>query len=172
MFSIPSPNTSLALTEPIFIDENAEALATVMSELSNHRRIEDEEYSSWGIVTLEAALRIYEKFDIQHTRHEMEERLDGLIENAPYEAFVIASRQHNLDLGRKAIKLMTLPNDVTVGGDLNIWSAISGARLSWQVALMRLLVPQPKISNKLYTYVPLAGLNVDLDEVAEKFHPQ
>ena len=169
---IPTSAASLALTEPIFIDENAEALAAVMSELSNYRQIEDEEYSSWGICTLEAALRIYEKFDIHHTRQVMEERLRDLIKSAPYEAFVIASRQENIDLGRRAIRLMNPPNDTTVDGNFDMWSAISGARLAWQIALMRLLVPQPKYIYEWHSWIQIAGENVDLEDVAEMFAPQ
>jgi hypothetical protein len=98
----------------------------------------------------------------------VEEMIDGVLRDDPFEGFVLASRENNLDLGREAIRLMSLRVS-----NRDLWEEISGAKSSWQVALVKLVITDPMYLAKVYSgeTAPL-GSPIDWDKVAERFQPE
>jgi hypothetical protein len=174
MFSLPPDSLSLNDSEPIFIDEKAEVLAFIISELqlSDHQDIRDQTCCTEDVSVLHATVVACDKFDIDGPKGKAEARLQQALRKNPFKAFVTASRERNLDLGRRAIKFMRLRQD------LNFWDAIGSARYSWQLALTRLLIPQPTPWIDVYDYDPghegagNSSRRVNMDGVAETFEPK
>lgn len=153
--------------EPIFIDEEAEAIALVIVMISRYRQVRWDDEDTWSLLTREAALRICYKFDIEEARREVEEMIKTALRDDPYEGFVWASQENNIALGKRAIKLMELQDSYS-----NLWNAISRAKSSWQVALVQLVAPDPAYYAKVYSgHTPAVEPPLTMNELAERFQP-
>jgi len=144
MLKIPTPMDTSAQQGPIFIDESAQAIALVMSILLQCRKDKWYEEGTWEHHTREAALRICDKLDIEYARPEVTEMIENSLRSEPFEVFVLASQESNLSLGKRAIEFMDF-ND----GNQNLWHAISGAKSKWQIALVKLVIPDPMYFAKM-----------------------
>ena len=170
MFSVPTKPLKTDRSEPIFVDERADVLALVLSHLHGDHEYDRQAGLEEDISVFHAAVKAYDKFDIEIAR-KVNADFKAAIREDPFKVFTIASQQNNLDLGRMAIKNMThTPRRV---GKFDFWQEVSGATLPWQVALARLLVPNPS----LWTSVDAndsevtALTRIDMGAMAEEFDP-
>ena len=168
MFKIPTTIASPSQAEPISIDEDAEAISFVITMLISCRQSERELAASWDVFAREAAIRICDKFDIEVYRHVFIDMMNELLETDPYDVFVLASQANNLALGRKAITFMKFSDE-----ERHLWDVISGAKSEWQVALIKLVVPDPTYFAKVYSgQTPDIGSPLSMKELAGRFQPE
>ena len=168
MFKIPTTIASPSQAEPIFIDEDAEAISFVITMLVSCRQSERELAANWDVFAREAAIRICDKFDIEACRHVFIDLMNELLQTDPYDVFVLASHANNLALGRKAITFMEFSDE-----ERHLWDVISGARSEWQVALIKLVVPDPTYFAKVHSgQTPDIGPPLISKKLAERFQPQ
>jgi hypothetical protein len=172
MFSVPTTSSNQNYSEPIFIDEKADVLALVLSDLCSNRSIADRQRMEVDVNVLHAAFRAYDKYDIVDDGRAVENALAEALQDGPFKVFATASRQYNLDLGRLAIQWMS--HSPRQADKFDFWQEVSEATLSWQVALARLLMPKFtlwKNGNNNDNDVTLL-VEIDMKEVAEKFDPK
>jgi hypothetical protein len=132
MFSLPTSDLNRDQAHPIFIDEKAEVLALMMSDLQQH------ESRTGPSSSKEHGLAInYSVMKAHDGRRAAERRLHWDLEVDPFAGFAFASWNADLELGRKAIELMDLLN----GDGNDFWEDISDAKPTWQLALAQLAMP-------------------------------
>jgi hypothetical protein len=138
MFSLPTSDLNRDQAHPIFIDEKAEVLALMISDLQQHdSRTGLSSGKEHGLATNYSVLKAHEKYQVSDGRRAAERRLQWDLEVDPYAAFAFASWNADLELGRKAIELMDLLN----GDGNDFWEDISDAKPTWQLALAQLAMP-------------------------------
>jgi hypothetical protein len=125
-----------------------------------------------------SVLRSHDKFQVPDARRAAECRLESNLEQDPFAGFAFASQHDDLQLGRKAIKLIDL--QVGVGGRLDFWKQISEAKPSWQLALAQLVMPfisryhdkppPPGVKSVAISYH--AAVKTDLRDIAAAFNPR
>ena len=163
MFSLPASDLNQDQAQPIFIDEKAEVLALMISELQNHEsRTGPSSRKDHGLAINHSVLKAHDKYQISDGRRAAERRLKRDLEVDPFAGFAYASWNADLDLGRQAIGLMDLLGD----DEIDFWEEISDAKPSWQLALAQLAMPD---MTRRYIYVngakkfPYLQVTVDTD---------
>lgn len=172
MFSVPTNPLKTEHFEPIFIDERADVLALVLSHLYGGHEYSRQSGLDGDINVLHAAVKAYDKFDIDMAPEKINAGLRAAIREDPFKVFTIASQQNNLDLGRMAIKNMT--HRPHRADKFDFWQEVSKATLSWQVALARYLMTKPTLwetGNDNNDNDITALTEIDMAAVAEKFEP-
>jgi hypothetical protein len=168
MFKIPTPIDPPSREEPIFIDETADAIGVVMHILVKNYQEIWKQGGSGELIDQIGALRICDKFDIDEARTEVEDMMDSWALYEPYEAFVLASRENNLVLGRRTIRYMDLTDR-----QQDMWQGISGAKSEWQLALVRLLMPDPSYLVPVHSRQSQPSPPpLDMKLVAARFQPE
>jgi len=175
MFSLPASDLNTDQTQPIFIDEKADVLALMISDLQGHEsRTGISSGKDHGLAVNHSVLKAHDKFQVSDGRRAAERRLKWDLEVDPFAAFAYASWKADLDLGRQAIGLM----DLLGGGVIDFWQEISDAKPSWQLALAQLAMPD---MTRRYIYTPNGGKKVpylqvtvdtDLKSNAAEFSPK
>jgi hypothetical protein len=169
MFNMPTPVDPPFANEPIFIDEAADAIGLVMGILVANRQERWQKSGRWDLIDRAgAAHRICDNFDIDEARTEVEDMMDSYAFEGPYEAFVLASQENNLVLGRRAISHIDLRD-----GKRDMWQGISGAKSNWQLALVKLVMPDPSYLVQVHSGQPQPSPPpLDMKKVAKKFQPE
>jgi len=154
MFSLPASNLNTDQAQPIFIDESAEVLALMLSDLQAHEgRIGLSSGKDHGLAINHSVLKALDKYQVTDSRQEAERRLKWDLEIDPFAGFAHASWNADLDLGRQAIAHM----DLLLGCEIDFWDMISDAKPSWQLALAQLAMPD---TNRRYSNTSQGGKKV------------
>jgi hypothetical protein len=165
MFSIPTIVDSLSLTDAIFIDEKAEVLACVIRMIVIHRIFGDDGFPDLPITALHGALAFCDKFDVQGIRGAVRGFMNEQLATKPYEAFAMASKEDNQDLGKRSIRFMNpTPN-------FDLWKALSSADPHWQIALIKMMVPLPAPSD-FYLKGMSQSRGDYMREMSKEFNPE
>jgi hypothetical protein len=178
MFSLPASDRNMDQAQPIFIDEKAEVLALMISDLQKHESLTGPSSSKdHGLAINHSVMKAHDKFQVSDGRRAAERRLKRDLEVDPFAGFAYASWNADLDLGRQAIGLMNLL-DGCDGDRVDFWEKISDAKPSWQVALAQLAMPS---MSRRYYHTSQGGkkvsylqvmVNSDLRSKAAKFSPK
>jgi len=175
MFSLPASDLNVDQAQPIFIDEKAEVLALMMSDLQEHEsRIGPSSSKDHGLAINHSVWKAHDKYQVSDGRSAAQRRLKHDLEVDPFAGFAYASWNADLDLGRQAIGLM----DLLGGGEVDFWDKISDAKPSWQLALAQLAMPsmsrryyQSSQGGNLLPYLRVM-VNSDLRSKAATFSPK
>jgi hypothetical protein len=175
MFSLPASDLNMDQAQPIFIDEKADVLALMISDLQQHEsRTGPSSSKDHGLAINHSVLKAHDKYQVSDGRRAAERRLKWDLEVDPFAGFAYASWNADLDLGRQAIGLM----DLLGGGEIDFWEEISDAKPSWQLALAQLAMPD---MSRRYIHTSYGGKKVpylqvtvdtDLKSKAAKFSPK
>jgi len=151
MFSLPVAN-QVDQTEPIFIDEKAEILAIMLSDLRDYYSVQDRisGHEDHDLATNYFVARTHDKFQITDVRQVAKHRLNDSLRRDPFAGLAFASRQDDVKLGRKAIKLMSFSKWLKGPrvGSIGFWEKISDVKPSWRLALAELLMPVITVSRE------------------------
>lgn len=181
LFSLPASDMNIDKSQPIFIDEKAEVLALMLSDIHEHDfRSRVSSLRNHDIAINYSVLQSHDKFQVPVAREAADRRMEDHLNQDPYAVFAFASRQNDLELGRRAIRSMDLFKASTpYGSRVDFWSKIKDARPNWQVALAVLVMPDINITrDKLYqgmiTKARRLDMSVesDMEDIAECFSPE
>jgi hypothetical protein len=166
MFNLPTDDDS-STPRVIEIDEPAETLTKMI--LAMYRdHCENLPPSKVHFKLLYDMMKIHDKYDTQIIRQQVEQDWEVALASDPFGGFAFASHIDDVELGKKAIKLMKLRSGVGYCLDVNIWEAISHAKLSWQLELVKLTLSLGRVvGDKFRVYVA-----TDSSDVAARFNPK
>lgn len=175
MFDLPASDLNIDPFQPIFIDEKSEVLAIMISDLRELScQSETSSAASHGIATDYSVMLAHDKFQATEGLIAAQRRLECSLSVNPFAGFAIASRSHDLRLGRRAIRHINL--QVINGGQLDFWHEIADAKPSWQLALAQLVMPLMSrypdsqfAGRKSFT---MARVKNDSDDIASAFNPK
>jgi len=121
-------------SEPIFIDEKAEILAIMLSDLRDYYSAQDRVsgHEDHDLATNYFVARTHGKFQITDVRRVAKHQLNDSLRRDPFAGLAFASRQDDVKLGRKAIKLMSFSNCLKGPGvdSIGFWKKISDVKPS------------------------------------------
>ena len=179
IFSLPDTHGVSSPNQPIDLDEPADVIERVLHGLYASRL---NNRSDPSLEVLQAAVRSHDKFNIDTGLKMAEEALHRGITKDPFAAFTYASQQGDLDLGRQAIRLIRL--DSGENRIIKLWSMMSDAKPSWQLALADLVDPTPSRNYFVAVHCDFVNKNgsssqvsietrceIDMNRVAAKFEP-
>jgi hypothetical protein len=178
MFSLSTTEPNFDQSQPIFIDEKAETLAIMLSDIQNHDlHSRQSAHQKYDLATNYSVVRANDKYQVSNALREASCRLQDSLKVDPFAAFAFASRQDDVELGRDAIGFMDLEHHLagSYPGELNLWKKLSETKPSWQVALAQLILPvitiEPGRHDKAQTMLD-ATVHDDLYNSADLFEPK
>ena len=138
MFSLPDAQTVSSSNQQIDLDEPAEVIERVLHRL-NIATINDVAFPTPSLVISYNEVKFHDKFNINTGRKSAEEALRIGIKEDPFAALAYASRQNDVALGRRAIKLIRFGSKQS--GEVSLWAKMSDVKPSWQLAFAKLTLP-------------------------------
>jgi hypothetical protein len=166
MFDLPidaDPSTPHVIT----IDEPANTLSRMIEAMygDHYKHLPP---SKIDFKLLYDMMKIHDKYDTQIIRQQVEQDWAVALASDPFGGFTFASHIDDLELGKKAIKLMKLDPGQYYSLDINIWEAMSHAKPTWQLELAKLIMSlEVGIGDKFSVKV-----RTNTSTIAARFNPQ